>query len=71
MQKDIKRQFFIDFLLFFGVAVNKSAASAASPEGLQAEKLDFQGVIKSAASAASLDGFGSRDAGRLLVQPTR
>ena len=36
-----KREFVIDFLLFFGVAVIKSAASAASPGGLQAEKLDF------------------------------
>ena len=31
----------------------KLAASAASPEGLQAGELDFQAVIKSAASAAS------------------
>ena len=36
-----------------------SAAGTAGPEGLQAEQLDFQVVIKSAASAATLDLQGS------------
>ena len=38
----------------------KSAASAASPEGLQAEKLDFQAMIKAAASAASRNPRGAQ-----------
>ena len=37
------------------VAVNTLAASAVSPEGLSAEKLDFQAMIEAAVSAASLD----------------
>ena len=43
---------FLYFFAGFGVAVNKSAASAPSPKGLQAKELDFQAMIKSAASAA-------------------
>ena len=49
-----------DLLGDFGAAVNKSAASAASREGLQAKKLDFQAVIKSAASAASRNPRGAQ-----------
>ena len=49
-KKAIFRVFFYVSLVGFAVAVIKSAASAASPEG---RKLNFQAVIKLPASAAS------------------
>ena len=51
--------FSLIFCNFSQVAVIKSAASATSPEGLQAEKLDFQAVIKLAASAVSPTAWGA------------
>ena len=47
----------------------KSAASAASPAGLQAEKLNFQAMIKEAASAASRNPRGAH--GRRLGKRTK
>ena len=44
--------FALYLFIIFGAAVIKSAASTASPEGLQGRELHFQAVIKSAASAA-------------------
>ena len=49
----------LSILANFGVAMSKSAASAASPNGVQAEKLNFQAVIKSDASAACPTAWGA------------
>ena len=43
----------------FGAAVNKSAASAASPEGLQAEKVGWQGgKVLESSRLVCMHGFG-------------